>query len=202
MSLLPYGLMQGHPARVQRGAALVELSFVMPVLILILIGITSIGRMLAQVAWMSQTGYLVMLRGAEISNPTARGPAMDFRFTRLRDGNSELAPVNAGNVYALSYSTSESITSAGGTEIDTISVRVTGALDTIIGPLSSLPISVEVSGAILALEATDVAGLSDFSNPAAGFDCNGNQLPAGSPPPSSCCSCVGTGCTCSGDLFA
>lgn len=178
----------------ERGGVIVELSLVTPVLLLIFGGLLSVGRVVNQLSWMSQTAYQSVLLGAEFNNRTDREGRMTRRSEDLRTAavstNQSTAhvmwvPMTPGQDY-------------GGVP-RTVVAEVHGGLESVFGPVESFQIRTRVAGPILAFDATSLGDLSRFESPTQ-VGCNG--LPGSCPRIVDCGgNPVATSCPClTGDI--
>lgn len=161
----------------QKGAAMVELTIVLPLLILLFSGLLEAGRVLAELNWLSQTAYqLTYVLGG---SPRGTGASlMNTRYQQLVDNIRKYRFPSLG----LDAPPPVFRSSWDGSFYDDANKSVGLRFSASIKPLSSLPIqfpmNIEVTGPYL-LAATEASGLGTFANPALLFNCCGVECPEG-----------------------
>lgn len=161
MSRQSTGLSFGHCLLPRnRGSVTVELSFVIPVLFLIMFAVGNLGRMAAQLSWMSQVGYQVVLSASE-ADSAERVAAVEGRWLRILDGYEK----SSGGSRAVQSETRAVTVTAGPNAL--VSVDVQGNADSITGMRGVFPLRVRVVGPVLAPDAAAAGVLSTPANPPA-----------------------------------
>lgn len=173
----------------QRGSVLAELTFVLPFIVFLISGVISLGQVLSQVAWISETAYQATLTGAEVANQIVSEGAMIERANTL----SNTAKTASKVARMLSW---ESVSSTQNRADELVTVSFQARLNTIFGNANILPLSISVSGPILTNLEQDISDLGVFKNPALQRDCSGNVCSAGTCP-NSCLTCDSAGLNCS-----
>lgn len=140
-----------------RGSVTVELVFVAPVLLFLIAMVFTTGRLISQFAWMSQTAFQAYLIGAEFSDPSERTNAMNGRWTKLMAGNMALSAVYNGP-RAIDAATFDQPATTG---TDMLASRVSGNVISLFGYSAAIPLSVTITGPILA----PTAPVTDLANP-------------------------------------
>ena len=175
----------------QLASVTVELAIVAPILLFLIGMVFTTGRLISQLAWMSQSAFQAYLIGSEFSESGARLNAMNGRWNKLLAGNMALSATYSGP-RAVELPTMEEATTSG---VEMITTRVRGSVISLFGYSSSLPLSVTITGPILAPNAP-VTDLSVPQNPTPPNqrNCVGAL---GETSPTSCAVCVNnTNCFC------
>lgn len=140
-----------------RGAALIEFAVVFPLLVLLLVGVYSLGRAIAQLAWLSQSSYAAVVAGGEsVRSVVESESTVTFQslFNVLNGKN--------GSQLGGPDSDSGMVT----TTLDQAKRLVTVNVDVQTVPLAgmwSLPMRLETVGPLLTLERAP-GNLSTFEN--------------------------------------
>ena len=199
------GRVSGMKAAGQRGSALVELCLVLPVIIFLMISVLSVGRVLEQFAWLSQTTYQAYLLGSEEWDNSFVPPQpygkrtniMKARFELLKRGNQGIArPANFNNIDPAGTDVNDQEI---GNEL--FRVQASGAVETLLGPLRILRMSSTIVGPVLALDPGETSNLAVFENPAELRNCDEIEEIGALDTP--CWTCSGpnyTDCGCSGAI--
>lgn len=148
---------------------LVELTFVLPVMIFLIAAVFSTGRIIGQIAWMSQTAFQTYLIGAEYLTDAERILPMDGRSVLLDDTNSALSR----NAFLLDTSGQPFMTFNYDPGEDSLSTTITGNLETIFGANMTFELNFGVTGALLAVDGGVSTPLNVFLNPAPLYSCSG-----------------------------
>jgi hypothetical protein len=143
----------------EKGAALVELSFVLPFLLLLLFGLFETARLVNEVGWVNQVAYQTAKLGGE--TPQALGvPLMQHRANVLAQLQNNFLSLSSSFVVIPSY------------DADLVNSSISGEIESVFG---GLPFAVTVSmvGPNLLRSAGEEQNLSQFANPS-------NLLPSNS----------------------
>ena len=148
---------------------MIEFSVVLPLILVLLVGTVNLGSLVSQLAWMSQTGYEMLILGSDYETDNERSIPLQTRAMQMSDWNHQLSK-HTDRVGILVPDPDSDITeyNSGGTNL--ISVRLGASLPTLIGPIKSVPIGVSMVGPILALPQVNN---SSFSNPGNCRNCGG-----------------------------
>jgi hypothetical protein len=170
----------------EEGGVLVELSLVVVALMFLLGAVFSVGRLLNQISWLSQTTYNALLEGAS-NNRSSRSDDMKNRASQLWQATHRMMGISNGMTFDPSGTTSNS-----GSATDTINFKLTGTLSKFFGQTSDLPVSITIQGAMLVGNLGAAGDLSQFQSANLSYNCNGVPCGGGGQPScnSACVNCT------------
>lgn len=139
----------------EKGSVFVELSFVVPFLVLMLAGLYELGRYFSQVSWLSQTAYQVALVGGLYTPSATTDLRMQTRYEFLRDRIYSPLKLDLNPLQ-------------NETNLDRTNVRatITGTFKFKWLPtfFTRLPLRISVEGPILAQSTNDIGDTTRFCN--------------------------------------
>jgi len=155
----------------ERGAALIELAIVVPLLALLLFGVFSLGRAISQLAWVSQSSYAAVVAGGESVGAivqTQSNSTFSALFDVLNSSNGrQLRGAGGGSGVASSLDQANRL------------VKVSVDVETSpIGGFWSLPVKLDTVGPLLTSERLP-GNLSTFENASPCANGAPLQLPCG-----------------------
>lgn len=175
VSVMVVNFAHAREDRLERGGVLVELAFVAPVLIFLIVAVMATGSILGQLAWMSQTAFQTYLIGAEYLTDTERLSPMQGRSQLLDFTNSTVSR----NANRLETDPVGFMTFSYDDTDDSLTTVVHGRLETLLGPRVSFDLNLSITGALLAVDGGTATPLDRYLNPERKFDCSGVRCPIG-----------------------
>lgn len=151
------------------GSVSIELTLVFPVLVIMLVGVGSIGRIVNQLSWMSQVAYQTALAAGE-ADATERATVLEARWQRILEGYEAVyggsRPVNneAHNVSISNLPSERSVR-----------VEISGDVTSLFSGIGLLPLGTSVTGPIMSPDAAVAGSLATPENPITLYDCTGAQ---------------------------
>ena len=139
----------------EKGSVFVELSFVIPFLVLMLAGLYELGRYFSQVSWLSQTAYQVALVGGLYAPSNTTNLRMQTRYEFLRD-----------RIYSPLKLSLDPLHNETNSDRTNVRATITGSFDFKWLPtfFTQLPLEISVEGPILVQNAENIGDTTRFCN--------------------------------------
>lgn len=155
----------------QRANVLIELAVVLPLFLLLLTGLISLGQLLPQYSSIQQTTFNAALHGSRVTEQKAKESMNQF----------------ATKLYALqnSWLKDESIHTNYDNPTDSVEVQIDSSLK-MLTKGTPLWLHVRTYAPNLLVDNVEPGDLEVFENPAISYDCTGNPCSASTCPTSAC----------------
>lgn len=162
-----------------RGSVITECVMTIPVLLIIITGLTQLGYTFSQINWTANASYEVALAGGG-SPESVLELATQGRYQQIKDlsyyrVNLPTQPVKNVNTTFIS----------GAIPPRSLEVKINASVPSLMSYISPA-FNVHAVAPLLVAGNGDAGVLSQFQNADLYYDCNGMPLPAGDPPCSSC----------------
>jgi hypothetical protein len=172
----------------ETGGVLVELSFVVVTLMFLIGAVLSVGRLINQMAWFSQTTYNAVLEGSTKSADT-RDADMLARAQQLWNGTHALVDSSNGMTLNLASSSAVTASTAGAVQF-----KLAGTLSRIFGQSVEIPVSMNIQASVLTGNTASAGNPNFFAPSLLQYNCDGVPCGGGGGQPacptSPCPSCT------------